>query len=388
VPPAIRDSVAPDDGFSLTLVFYISGHGFGHASRDVEILHAVAALAPDARIIIRSAVQPGLLQRTLRVGYELRPGDCDTGIVQRSSIEQDDAATVDAAIGFYANYEPRIAAEVAALSDDRVSIVVGDIAPIAFEVASHLGVPGLAVGNFTWDWIYETHPGLTARAPWLVPTLRASYAKATLALQMPFPGGFEVFPDVRAVPLVARHPSRSRAETRSHFGLPVDRPIALLSFGGYGLPDLDIRGIDALDRWTVVTTDRIRASSMPPPAHVHLIPEEAFIATGFRYEDLVGAVDAVLTKPGFGITAECITTGTAMLYTSRGEFREYDVLVRETPRYVRTRFISNADLLAGRWKDALETLVAQPAPSERLPANGAEVIAQAIVSAADASSSG
>jgi hypothetical protein len=87
----------------------------------------------------------------------------------------------------------------------------------------------------------------------------------------------------------------------------------------------------------------------------------------------------VLTKPGFGITAECITTGTAMLYTSRGEFREYDCArPAKTPRYVRTRFISNADLLAGRWKDALETLVAQPAPSERLRANGAEVIAQAI----------
>lgn len=372
----------------MTLVIYISGHGFGHASRDVEILHAVAALVPDIRIIVRSAVHPGLLERTLRVQYELRPGACDTGIIQRSSIEQDDAGTVDAAIDFYASYDARIAAEADALANDRVSIVVGDIAPIAFEVASRLGVPGLAVGNFTWDWIYETHPGLTARAPWLVPLLRASYAKATRALQLPFPGGFGVFPDVRPVPLVARHPTRTRTETRSHFGLPADRPLALLSFGGYGLPDLDIGAIDALDRWSVVTTDRIRASSRPSPAHVHLIPEHAFVATGFRYEDLVGAVDAVLTKPGFGITAECISTGTAMLYTSRGEFREYDVLVRALPRYIKSRFISNADLLAGRWKAALDELHAQPQPPERLQANGADVIAREIVSAAGASSSG
>jgi hypothetical protein len=371
----------------LTLAFFISGHGFGHASRDVEILHAIAALVPDLRVIVRSAVHPALLERTLRVPCELRPGACDTGIIQRSSIEQDDPRTVDAAIDFYSSYDARVTAEVAALAGDQVSIVVGDIAPLAFEVASRLGVPGLAVANFTWDWIYDTHPGMTSRAPWLVPLLRASYAKATLALQLPFAGGFEVFTDVRPMPLVARHPARTRDETRSHFGLPADRPIVLLSFGGYGLPDLDIRAIDALDRWSVVTTDRIRSTSTPPP-HVHLIPEQAFIATGFRYEDLVGAVDVVLTKPGFGITAECISTGTAMLYTSRGQFREYDVLVRELPRYVRNRFLSNADLLGGRWRAALDQLRSQPAPTERMPANGAAEVAAAIVSAAAVSSSG
>jgi len=372
----------------LTVVFYISGHGFGHASRDVEILHALAAIVPGLRLIVRTAVQPALLERTLRVPHDLRPGACDTGIIQRSSIEQDDPRTIDAAIEFYTDYDARVAAEVAALSDDRVSIVVGDIAPIAFEVASRLGVPGVAVGNFTWDWIYDTHPAMTTRAPWIAPLLRASYAKATLALQLPFAGGFEVFRDVRPMPLVARHPTRTRAETRAHFGLPADRPIVLLSFGGYGLPDLDIGAIDALDRWSVVTTDRIRSAATAPPSHVHLIPEQAFIATGFRYEDLAGAVDVVLTKPGFGITAECISTGTAMLYTSRGEFREYDVLVRDLPRYVRSRFLSNADVLTGRWRAALDALLAQPAPPERMPATGAADVATAIVSAAAVSSAG
>lgn len=370
----------------MTIVFYISGHGFGHASRDVEIIHALAALVPDLRLIVRSAVNPGLLARTLRVPYELREGVCDTGIVQRSSIEQDDEATIDAAIDFYGRFDDRIAAEVLALAKERPSVIVGDIAPLAFAVASGLGVPGVAVANFTWDWIYETHPGMTARAPWLVPRLKATYGLATIALQLPFAGGFEVFRTVRPIPLVARHPTRTRAETRAHFGLPAHRPIALLSFGGYGLPDLDVSAIDAGDTWTIVTTDRIRQRPDAWPAHMHLIEEQAFIATGFRYEDLVGAVDAVITKPGFGITAECVSTGTAMLYTSRGEFREYDVLVRELPRYVKSRFIAPADLLQGRWKRALDQLLAQPTAPEHLATDGAAHAAREIVSAAGASS--
>jgi hypothetical protein len=52
-----------------------------------------------------------------------------------------------------------------------------------------------------------------------------------------------------------------------------------------------------------------------------------------RYEDLVGAVDIVASKPGYGIISECAANGTALLYTDRGRFCEYEVLVREMPRY-------------------------------------------------------
>ena len=38
----------------MTVVFYISGHGFGHASRQVEVINALAARRPDVRIAVRS----------------------------------------------------------------------------------------------------------------------------------------------------------------------------------------------------------------------------------------------------------------------------------------------------------------------------------------------
>jgi hypothetical protein len=69
-----------------------------------------------------------------------------------------------------------------------------------------------------------------------------------------------------------------------------------------------------------------------------------------------------------------------MLYTSRGDFREYDVLVAEMPRFLRSGFIRQADLFGGRWREPLERLMAQPAPPESLPADGAEIAAAAIVS--------
>ena len=365
----------------MTFVFFISGHGFGHAAREVEIINALQRLAREpVRLVIRSDVSADLLARTMRGPYELRPGPCDTGIVQSSSVAHDDEASAREALAFYATFEDRIAAESAALERDRVALVVGDIPPLAFEVAARLGVPGVAIGNFTWTWIYETNPAFHGAAAALLPRLREAYAKATLALELPFAGGFDVFRDVRRLPLVARQPTRDRRATRAHFGLPQDRPALLLSFGGYGLGQLDLGRLDCLDAWSVATTDRSAPGTGDQPGVVR-IREDTFRATGFRYEDLVAAVDVVVTKPGYGIIAECIAAGTAMLYTSRGEFREYDLLVSQFPAYVRSRFISQDDLFGGRWRAALEALKAAPPPAMTMATNGAEVAAEMLVQA-------
>lgn len=362
----------------MSIVFYISGHGFGHASRDVEIINRMPVAGPHP-IVIRSSVSPDLLRRTLRVPYDLRPGPCDTGIVQSSSITHDDPATVAAALEFYATFDRRVEAEVSALGDLDVQLVVGDIPPLAFATAAALGVPSVAVGNFTWDWIYETHPGFLPDGAATLDLIRDCYRRVDLALELPFPGGFDIFSRVEPLPLVTRVSTQAADATRAHFGLPARGRVALLSFGGYGLPALNLAALDCRSEWTIVTTDRVTSDTTALP-HVRVIAERDFLGSAYRYEDLVNAVDVVMTKPGYGIIAECISTGTALVYTSRGEFREYDVLVSALPRLLRSQFISPADLFAGRWSDTLTAVLDLPAPVARIDTNGADVAAQLILS--------
>jgi hypothetical protein len=113
-----------------------------------------------------------------------------------------------------------------------------------------------------------------------------------------------------------------------------------------------------------------------------LLGDREVYALGLRYEDLVRAADAVVTKPGYGIIAECAANDTALLYTSRGQFAEYDVLVSAMPRFLRCRFMGHDDLYAGRWLTHLEALRGQPAPPERPRTDGAGVAAAAILAMA------
>jgi hypothetical protein len=109
------------------------------------------------------------------------------------------------------------------------------------------------------------------------------------------------------------------------------------------------------------------------------LDESAMYARGYRYEDLVRACDVVVTKPGYGIISECAANDTAILYTSRGHFIEYDVLVAGMGRYVRAAYIDHDDLFAGRWGRHLDRLLAHPAPPERARVDGAEVAADLLL---------
>ena len=74
-----------------------------------------------------------------------------------------------------------------------------------------------------------------------------------------------------------------------------------------------------------------------------------------------------------------VANDTALLYTSRGHFIEYDVFVDQMPRVLRCRHITQDQLRTGRWSDAIDALLQQPAPPERPRTDGAEVAARTIM---------
>ena len=364
-----------------SLFFYISGHGFGHASRQIVIINALGPRLPtDGTIIVRSSAASRLFERTVRVPFTLIPGECDTGVVQLDSLRLDEEETVRRAGEFYGDVDGRAEAEAALLRQHDARLVISDAPPLACVAAERAGIPSIVAGNFTWDWIYEGYGARFARqAPHVLPTIRDAYRRAVAGWRLPMHGGFATVPQVEDVPFVARRSHRTRLEVLEALNIPSDRPLLLVSFGGFGVNEFDLSSVDALRDYTLLIT-RWQGSERPPPG-VTCIDERHMYALGIRYEDLVAAVDVVVTKPGYGIISECIANDTAVLYTSRGHFVEYDVLIDEMPKYLRCAFIEQETLLAGHWRDALGELLASARPPETPRTDGAEVLASRIVRA-------
>ena len=360
-----------------SVFFYISGHGFGHASREIAVVNALARLAPELRIVIRTSAARWLFERTILAPFTYLAGPTDTGVVQIDSLHPDERQTIEEAAVFHRALPRRAAEEARLLREHDAELVISDAPALGCAAAADAGIASILLSNFTWDWIYQAYSEELASAPDLISQIQAAYRKAEAAWRLPMHGGFETFDTIVDLPFVARHATYPSDVVRKQLGLPLDVPLVLSSFGGYGVQNFDAERLDCLDTYGVVMTmaDAARVEARPNGSGLYVLDENAIYEPGFHYEDLVAAVDVVATKPGYGIISECIANQTAILYTSRGRFAEYDVLVAEMPRYLRSQYMPIDDLLAGRWRSSLDALMSSPTPPERPRTDGARVAA-------------
>ena len=91
--------------------------------------------------------------------------ETDPGVAQIDSLRPDEQITARRATAFYRDLDRRAALEAAELQRVDARLVVGDIPPLAFAAAARARVPSVALGNFTWDWIYADYPAFVELAP-------------------------------------------------------------------------------------------------------------------------------------------------------------------------------------------------------------------------------
>ena len=356
-----------------TLVAYVSGHGFGHSVRTATVLRAVRALDPALRIAVVTAGPEWLFQQAIGPSLLFRAERADVGLIQRGALVIDAAATQAQCEAFEREMPARVEREAVWLREVDARLVLGDIPPLAFLAAAKAGVPGVGMSNFSWDWIYRhlaRHAdGLSAAAH----AAAAAYARASNLLQLPFAGDLSAFPRRTPVPLVVRRAAVARPEGRRRLGLGL-APAVLLSFGGLGLPGLEFAVLSKLLSFQFLSEPT--GSDAPP--NVRVISLEQLATHGMTYLDLVAAVDVVVTKPGYGIVTDAIGCRTRMVYTERGDFPEYPILVDEMKRWLPAVHVSNDDLLAGRLGPGLEEVLRLDFPPPP-PMDGATVAARVLI---------
>src|SRR5687767_6693615 len=204
---------------AAAIVFYISGHGFGHASRSIEVINAILAKRPETRIGVRTAAPRWLFDLTVKGKVAFSTLETDTGVVQVDALTLDEADSIRRASAFHSDLVTRAASETRQLREISAGLIVGDIPPLAFAVGASSGIPAIGLGNFTWDWIYADYPRVRL-APSLLPAIRGAYAKASMALRLPMARGFDSFSNIKDIPFIARHATRTRAEVCKILKLP------------------------------------------------------------------------------------------------------------------------------------------------------------------------
>jgi hypothetical protein len=354
-----------------SILYYITGHGYGHAVRSSQVIGNLIKSYPDLKIHVRTTAPEWLFQG--RVFHSRQP--IDVGIAQKDSLEMDLDETLRACQAVHDNAAHVIGQEIDFIEQRQIRLIVGDIPPLCFEIASRASIASVAVANFTWSEIYgvyiKNYPGFIP----LIEKMAAFYRNATLALTLPYPCGMEVFPYREAIPWITRTSLLTKAQARRAFRLPESATLVLLSFGGLGLERLPWSNLKELGDFFFVTTGEIKRKLN----NVRFLPEAQR-----NYQDLVRAVDAVVTKPGYGIVADVISHRVRILYTDRGEFAEYPHLVQALNDCATAEFIPQDQLLAGNIGPYLTRLLNKNESWPAVRLDGARVAAAKILGLVDA----
>jgi hypothetical protein len=261
-------------------------------------------------------------------------------------------------------------------------VILGDVPPLAFAAAARADIPSAAMTNFGWDWIYAGWPCFTST----VGAIQRAYGEADVLLRLPLhspdPEAFAAFNTIEDVPLVARHARRPRSQVRHQLGLPSAACVVLLSFGAFDA-HLDIDALHAWRDYVFLMTPPLASPRRRVPTNVVQLLHQPS-----DYVSLLAACDAVVTKPGYGIVSDCLANRVPILFTDRGDFREYDVLADELPRLGHARYVPRQEVLAGQLGPHLDALRAEPGNWAPLAIHGAQVVADRLLELACVTSNG
>ena len=295
-----------------TICFYISDYGNGHAARAIAIIRAIVDSHNDIQVIAKTFGPFGFTQNSLaHPRISVIPCRNDIEIPLKDSLSAvDRKKTRELFIAWIRSWDEDIYRECAFSKERNVDLIISDIAPQPFLVADTLGIPSLAISNFSWDTIYRhLFPDMNE-----LHRLEDAYQRATKALILPFDIDMDKFPRKERVSLVSRGITRSRQEMRSHLGIPEE---AFLVFIGKSpaVPDMVSSLIGSNLNIRVLLPSGIRIPN------ALIIPDDET-----ESQNWIGMCDCVITKCGYSTVSEAVRAHVPLLVWKREGFIEDDAI--------------------------------------------------------------
>ncbi len=355
----------------MNYAYFISSHGFGHATRASAIMGALNARMADLHFEIFSGSPEWVFRDSFLSNFTFHPGAVDIGLIQSSPMRHDLPATIQAVEEYLDSIPVRAERLAADLQKSGAEAVICDISPLGIITGKMAGLPVFLFENFTWDWIYEPYSEEYPAFRNINERMREIFARADYRMQSePL---CDPSPDADIlIPPASRRPQHTAAEFRDALDIPDHHRIGLISMGG--IPEnLDFavdcpipEGVTLLLPGTFDHTEKI--------GNKVLLPHHS----GCYHPDMVHAADFLIGKAGYSTIAEVCAGGAAYGFISRDDFRESGVTKAFLQKRPNTMEISYERFEAFTLDEEIGRLL-EMGKTAPLPVNGSDAAADFIL---------
>ena len=146
------------------IAFYISDHGFGHASRNIPIIRYILEVRNDIKIYVKTGIKQGEfikdslrdLNKSNNVIFDL--ANVDIGLVlKKNSLDIDVYKLNEKVTEYIDSWNNKMNKEKEFLIKSNINLVICDIVPWILKVTKELKIKSLLISNFTWVNIYNEY---------------------------------------------------------------------------------------------------------------------------------------------------------------------------------------------------------------------------------------
>jgi len=296
-------------------------------------------------VTIYTTLPVSFFQREIDREFEHVNCQLDCGCVQHDSLSVDIRATYEAYAALESSKPALLEFLCERMSADGTQFVIGDIPAIPFAAAALLGLPAMAISNFTWWDIYSRYREADTRFGPLLDTIQSDYAKAHLYARLYPALPTSPIPDVADVDMLCRRGAAiDRSGLADRLGLDAKKSWCLIYAGEYGMRDTQWHRLDRYSGWQFTG---LYPLPNPPANYVQLTTH------GLDYASLTAHSELVLGKLGYGLVSECLYRGTPVAYPVRRDFCEFESLAAAVERHGIGYRLSSAEMGTCDLDDAL-----------------------------------
>lgn len=352
------------------ILFYISGHGYGHAVRTKEVIRALLKIRNDIQIIIRTSAPAWIFgDLSNNPNVQILEAVLDPGVCEDDPLHINYEKTVQKLGDFLKTSLGIVYHETAYCMQNDINLIISDIPSIAGEIAARLDIPCIAMSNFLWDWIYEPMIIDEEIRNALLLSIRTGYSKMVHWIRYPFYHTSSMLEKITDVSLVIQNEIKPVEVLKSELNIPSGKKVVYIAFrGGINNETISRAAANARD-YVFLVAD----------ANEHSFPENVYTISlypRFSFADAINFADLIVGKPGYGLVSTCVGFKKPLLYPKRYGFREDEVLVPAISEYIPTVEIPHDNFFTGKWKEYLDKLSKMPMPEKNIRTDGAMESAQ------------
>ena len=274
------------------IIYYITDHGKGHATRSIAIIRKLEALGIE--VIIRNSNAVDLLKKSLP-DTRIISGITDVGpVIEKNGVSINQKKSLKKIDRWISNMDKFVDDEIKIISPLNPDLIISDISILPIITAKKMKKISIAISNFTW---YDVMKFLPKKQ---LEFIKKAYSFADYIIKLPIGTKMNNFDNIQDIGIISRIPTISKKELRKKLKIKESEFVVTFALGGS----------DEMINCKI--GKGVKVLSMNSKINPSL--NSLNVSDWIEGQDIVNLSNLLICKCGYGLISECITSGTSFYY--------------------------------------------------------------------------